>query len=81
MNLSMDHFRRLFRERHQLPPHEYLSHQRMIRAAELLAKTDMRIKEIVFTCHFKSLMDFSRSFRKYSGLSPRAYRRKKQQEK
>ena len=53
----------------------------MIRAAELLAKTDMRIKEIVFTCHFKSLMDFSRSFRKYSGLSPRAYRRKKQQEK
>ena len=81
LNLSMDHFRRLFRERHQLPPQEYLSHQRMIRSAELLEKTDMRIKEIVFTCHFKSLMDFSRSFRKYSGLSPRAYRRKKQQEK
>lgn len=77
LNLSMDHFRRLFRERHQLPPHEYLSHQRMIRAAELLEKTDMTIKEIVLTCNFKSSIDFSRRFKKYSGLSPRAYRRGK----
>ena len=74
LELSMDHFRRLFREKHQLTPQLYLYHQRMIRAAELLEKTDMRIKEIMYTCRFQSDIDFSRSFKKYSGLSPRNYR-------
>lgn len=76
LSLSMDHFRRLFRARHKLTPQEYLNYQRMLRAAELLEKTDLRIKEIVYSCHFKSDMDFSRNFKKYSGLSPRNYRKK-----
>lgn len=76
LNLSADHFRRLFRERHNLTPLEYLNYQRMLRAAELLEKTDLRIKEIVYSCRFRSDMDFSRSFKKYSGLSPRSYRKK-----
>lgn len=74
--LSQDHFRKLFRERHALPPKSYLNHQRMLRAAELLRTTEMRIKEIVLSCRFASTMDFSRNFKKYSGLSPRAYREK-----
>ena len=72
--LSMDHFRCLFRKRHQMTPLAYLHHQRMIRAAELLEKTDLRIKEIAYTCNFSSEMDFSRDFKKYSGFSPRNYR-------
>lgn len=72
--LSPDHFRRLFRKRHQLTPHAYLNHQRMFRAAELLRTTGMRIKEIVFSCRFTSGVEFSRGFKKFSGLSPRAYR-------
>ena len=44
------------------------------RAAELLRTTGMRIKEIVFSCRFTSDVEFSRGFKKFSGLSPRAYR-------
>lgn len=72
--LSIDHFRRLFRARHKFTPRNYLHQQQMIRAAELLRNTEMRIKEIVFSCRFVSDIDFSRKFKKYSGLSPRAYR-------
>lgn len=74
LEISEDHFRRIFRQRHKLPPHAYLHHQRMLRAAELLEKDDMRIKEIVYSCNFKSFIDFSRAFKKYSGFSPRKYR-------
>ena len=74
--LSPDHFRRLFRNRHNLTPGKYLFHQRMIRAAELLEFDNVSIKEIVYSCRFKSFVDFSRSFRKFSGLSPRQYRSK-----
>ena len=74
--ISPHHFRRLFRTAHGLPPAEFVRTQRMIRAAELLVMTDMRIKEIVFNCRFSGSMEFSRSFKRYAGMSPRAYRAK-----
>lgn len=76
MDISYDHFRRIFRKKHRLTPREYLLHQRMFRAAELLKNDNMRIKEIVYSCNFKSLIDFSRIFKRYSGLSPREYRKR-----
>ncbi len=72
--LSLDHYRRIFRAAHKVPPMEFVRSQRMIQAAELLTMTDMRIKEIVYNCRFKSLMEFSRSFKRYFGESPRNYR-------
>ncbi len=72
--ITYDHYRRLFRAVHKMSPPAYVRDQRMFRAAELLRVTNLRIKEIVCSCHFDSMMEFSRSFKKYSGLSPRAYR-------
>ena len=74
LEISDDHFRRIFQKKHQLTPHAYLNHQRMLRATELLTTTHMRIKEIVYSCNFRSLIDFSRAFRKFNGMSPRQYR-------
>jgi len=73
---TLRHFRRLFGQVHGLPPAVFVRNQQMIRAAELLVMTDMRIKEIVYNCKFSNMMDFSRAFKRYSGLSPRDYRRK-----
>lgn len=72
--ITLYHFRRLFRQMHLMPPAEFLREQKMIRAAELLRLTSMRIKEIMFNCSFTSEMEFSRSFKRYSGCSPRKYR-------
>ena len=74
--ITLYHFRRLFRAAHGCPPAEFVRNQQMIRAAELLVMTDMRIKEIVYNCKFANMMDFSRAFKRYSGLSPRDYRKK-----
>ena len=74
--ITLYHFRRLFRQMHGFPPAEFIRQQKMIRAAELLATTNMRIKEIVYNCKFANLMDFSRAFKRYSGMSPRDYRKK-----
>ena len=72
--LSLDHYRRIFRSAHRVTPMELVRSQRMIQAAELLTMTDMRIKEIVNNCRFTSLTEFSRSFKRYFGESPRSYR-------
>ena len=74
--ITLYHFRRLFRQVHGFPPAGFVRNQQMVRAAELLVMTDMRIKEIVYNCKFDSMMDFSRTFKRYSGMSPRDYRRK-----
>ena len=72
--ITLHHFRRLFRQCHYMPPAEFLREQKMIRASELLRLTDMRIKEIMYNCSFDSEMEFSRTFKRYSGYSPRQYR-------
>lgn len=74
--ISYEHFRRLFRQVHKLPPAAFVRDRQMFLAAEMLGKTNMRIKEVMATCRFDSMMNFSRSFKRYSGLSPEAYRKK-----
>ena len=70
------HFRRLFRTAYKVPPTEYLRNQKMMRGAELLRMTDLRIGEIADKCAYDSLMDFSRTFKKYAGISPQEYRKR-----
>lgn len=76
LSLSYDYFRRLFREKNGQPVYEYILEQRMIQASELLRSGKMRIKEIAVFCGFNDLSSFSRSFRKYAGISPRNFLRK-----
>ncbi len=74
--ISYHHYRRLFHARYKTPLKSYVFQQQMLVVAEMLVKTDMRIKEIMVAASFDSMMNFSRSFKRFSGLSPQAYRRK-----
>ncbi|MBR1723503.1 MAG: helix-turn-helix transcriptional regulator, partial [Ruminococcus sp.] len=48
---------------------------RIAYAKSLLVISDMRIEEIATRCGYKSLIHFSRQFRKITGSSPTEWRR------
>jgi AraC-like DNA-binding protein/ligand-binding sensor protein len=53
---------------------EYVCRCRVEKAKQLLATSRLRIGEIAFTCGFQSIPYFNRTFRRYAGLTPKAYR-------
>ena len=73
-NISYDHFRTLFRKRFDSSPNNYVLHQRMLRASEMLKNSRIRIKEVMVACNYDSFMEFSRTFKRHMGISPRNYR-------
>lgn len=72
--LSPFHFSRTFRSRAGEPPHRFLSSLRLERAKELLAHTDRPICDIAMACQFSSQTNFTRAFRNFAGVTPKAYR-------
>jgi AraC-like DNA-binding protein len=72
--LSPYYFIRLFRRIYRQTPHQYLVHQRIAKAKELLRTTDLPITEICLEVGFESLGSFSALFSKVAGISPSAYR-------
>ena len=55
-------------------PHDYLIRQRVGRAKQLLAGTDMPLSEIALAAGFAHQSHFARRFRQHVGMSPRHYR-------
>lgn len=76
--LSEEYFRRLFRRKLGIPVCRYIQQQRIARAGELLLEGEYRIKEIANMAGFDDLSEFSRAFKLYFGMSPRAYRDREQ---
>jgi len=73
--LSYSHFRRLFRERTQLSPHDFVLNCRMQSAAKLLMDPARQIKDVAIESGFNDPTQFSKVFRSQLGLSPANYRR------
>jgi AraC-like DNA-binding protein len=73
--LSPYHFHRLFRTAFGKTPHEFVTEQRMLRAARLLAKTKLDLVEVCDEVGFQSVSSFSRLFRRHTGLTPGAFRK------
>jgi AraC family transcriptional regulator len=72
--MSVRHFCRAFHASTGYSPHQYLLHQRVERAKSLLVKGRMPISEIAQSMGFADQSQFSRTFRRLSGITPAAYR-------
>jgi AraC-like DNA-binding protein len=71
--LSSYHFLRLFHAVVGLPPHRYLIRVRLEAAARLLEAGD-RVTSAAFSAGFDNLSHFTRSFRRWFGVLPSAWR-------
>lgn len=74
MNMSGRHLSRLFTDTLGMSFSEYVRAERMRQAEELLASTDMPLKEIAQESGFQSIHYFTRAFCDYKGVPPGKYR-------
>jgi len=72
--LSPYHFSRLFHEATGLPPHRYVVKRRIEAAKAQLASSRSSLAEVALDSGFGSQANFSRTFRKVTGLTPGQFR-------
>lgn len=73
--MSPYHFLRVFRAETGVTPHQYLIRTRLCRAIDLLRDTELPVTTIAYAVGFGDLANFTRTFRRHVGCSPRALRR------
>lgn len=56
-----------------MSPSEFIKKYRMDKAAELLKNENVNISEVAYAIGFKSLSNFSYSFKEYFDMSPSAF--------
>jgi AraC family transcriptional regulator len=76
--LSTCHFARMFASAVGLPPHRYVSQQRLKNAMALLAGGKSPLSDIALRSRFSSQASFNRAFRRATGMTPGEYRRRLQ---
>lgn len=74
IGVSQAHLTRLFTDHFGVSPLQYYRRVRMDVAASLLLNTTRSVKEIAWELGYSNPFHFSRSFRRYADMSPRAYR-------
>ena len=73
-NLSHSHLQYLFKQATGLALGQVLTEKRLQKAAQLLAKTNMSIKEIASAVGYEHSSSFTRAFEKRFDQPPRRYR-------
>jgi AraC-like DNA-binding protein len=73
--LSTSQLQREFRRLFRMSPSEYLMRLRLQLARRQLTESNAAIGSIAASCGFYDQSHFTRSFKKYIGLTPLAYRR------
>lgn len=74
LQCSREYFCRQFRQVVGMPPLDYLTHQRLKRAAWQLRQSDAKLEGIAHDCGFRTASYFCRVFRKQLGLTPAQFR-------
>jgi AraC family transcriptional regulator len=73
-HMSVRHFCRAFRASEGCSPHQYLLRQRIERAKALISAKAMPLAEVAQCVGFSDQSQFTRTFRKLSGITPAAHR-------
>lgn len=74
IGLNRSYFFSIFKELMQLSPKEFLTELRVKKAKELMLTTPLNIYEIAFSVGYTDPFLFSKTIKKYTGLSPSQYR-------
>lgn len=74
-SLSQSYFWHSFKNVMKVTPMQYLSDLRMTKAKELLSGSDISISSVAAILGYEDPMYFSRAFKKYTGVPPKAYRK------
>lgn len=75
VNLSQSRLQHLFKQETGVRLGRLLTEQRLQKAAELLIRTQLRIKEIAAAAGYEHASSFSRAFEQRFAQSPLVYRR------
>lgn len=75
VGVDRSHLFRIFKKMLGVSPQEYLLGFRLARALELMEGTDLSVTEIMYSCGFNDLSNFSKQFKKAYGCPPASYRR------
>jgi len=74
LNLSNSHLQRLFKKATGVALGQALNERRLQKAAQLLATTNLRIKEIACAVGYEHTSSFTRAFEKRFEQAPRSFR-------
>ena len=71
---STDYFRKIFAQTYGMSPIEYINNLKIKKAKEMLMSDYISITDIAISLGYENIYDFSRSFKKTTGISPSKYR-------
>ena len=73
LNLNRSYLSTIFKEQTGCAPQTYLTTLRMEKAIELMTKYGMKPSVVALSTGYADIYNFSRMFKRYTGMSPRAY--------
>lgn len=76
VNMGYSWFRKLFKEYTNVSPAHFMLELKMQKAKDMLLNSALSIKEISYIVGYDDPTYFTALFKKYAGLTPKAYRRK-----
>ncbi len=75
-HMSETHFRRIFQEKMNMTPVEYVNFVRVRKACELIDKTDISMEDVAGKVGFVTPSTFNRNFRRIIGTSPYQWKKR-----
>jgi AraC family transcriptional regulator len=75
IKLSVFHFSRAFRASFGEAPHTFLMRRRIERAQDMMLQTNLPLAQVAINCGMSDQAHLNRSFRRFIGQSPGAWRR------